>query len=115
MVSVARERYGRLDILVNNVGILGFGSAPDVMEEEWDKVLNVNLKSMMLASKFAIPEMIRIRGGGGSIINISSLAAFRGLCQTVYVTPGRPPEPSGGVVSLGALVSLADRAEGRRP
>jgi NAD(P)-dependent dehydrogenase (short-subunit alcohol dehydrogenase family) len=74
MVETARARYGRLDILVNNVGIRGPGSVVDVTEADWDRVLDVNLKSMMLTSKYAIPDMIE---GGGAIINISSIAGLR--------------------------------------
>ena len=62
----AVERYGGLDILINNVGIGRGGTAVEVSEEEWDLVLNVNLKSMMLTSKHAIPIMIE--GGGGTIV-----------------------------------------------
>ena len=76
MVSAAVERYGGLHILVNNVGIHGPGDAMTVDEEEWDRVLTVNLKSMMLTSKYAIPRMIE--AGGGSIINVSSGGALRG-------------------------------------
>ena len=76
MVKAAVERYGGLHILVNNVAILIEGSLLEVTEEEWDRVLNVNLKSAMLASKYAVPKMIE--GGGGSIINLSSGAAIRG-------------------------------------
>ena len=65
MVEAAIARYGALHILVNNVGIGGGGSAVEVSEEEWHLVLDVNLKSMMLTSKHAIPKMIE--GGGGSI------------------------------------------------
>lgn len=75
IVEAAKARYGRLDILVNNVGIVGPGSAVTVSEEDWDRVLDVNLKSMMLTSKYAIPEMIA--SGGGSIINLSSIAGLR--------------------------------------
>jgi NAD(P)-dependent dehydrogenase (short-subunit alcohol dehydrogenase family) len=75
MVDTARARYERLDILVNNVGILGPGSVVDVKEDDWERVLDVNLKSMMLSSKYAIPAMIE--GGGGAIVNISSIAGLR--------------------------------------
>ena len=75
MVKTTVERYGAVHILFNNVGILGRGSVLDVTEEEWDRVLDANLKSMVLTCKFAIPEMIQ--GGGGSIINMSSIAGIR--------------------------------------
>jgi NAD(P)-dependent dehydrogenase (short-subunit alcohol dehydrogenase family) len=75
MVETVRSRYGRLDILVNNIGIRGPGAVVEVKAEDWDRVLDVNLKSMMLTSKYAIPEMIK--GGGGAIVNLSSIAGLR--------------------------------------
>ena len=75
LAELAIQRYGRLDILFNNVGILGPSSLADVSEDEWDRVLDVNLKGMMLTSKYAVPKMIE--GGGGSMINISSIAGIR--------------------------------------
>ena len=84
MVDTAIERYGRIDILDNNVGISKRGSVLDVSEEDWDHIISVNLKSMILASKHAIPKMID--GGGGSIINISSVAALRAHRSTPYTT-----------------------------
>jgi NAD(P)-dependent dehydrogenase (short-subunit alcohol dehydrogenase family) len=84
MVSAAVERYGRLDILDNNVGISVRADVLDVTEEDWDRVMAVNVKSIVLAAKYAIPEMKK--AGGGSIINISSVAGLRANQSTPYTT-----------------------------
>jgi NAD(P)-dependent dehydrogenase (short-subunit alcohol dehydrogenase family) len=84
MVQAAVERYGRLDILDNNVGISVRADVLEVTEEQWDRVMAVNVKSIMLASKYAIPEMKQ--AGGGSIINISSVAGLRANQSTPYTT-----------------------------
>src|SRR6476659_1032602 len=79
-------RFGRLDILDNNVGIdRGILSVINVGEKDWDDTMTVNVKSMMLMSKYAIPAMIA-SGDGGSIINISSLSALRPRGLTPYST-----------------------------
>lgn len=75
VVNLAVERFNGVHVLFNNVGILGRGSVVDVDEAHWHHVLDVNLKSMMLTSKYAVPQMIA--SGGGSVINISSTAALR--------------------------------------
>ncbi len=75
MTEAAVKAYGKVTTLVNNVGISGPGLVTDVEEEFWDTVMDVNLKSVMLTSKFAIPEMIK--DGGGSIINLSSIVGLR--------------------------------------
>jgi len=75
MVNAAVSRYGCLNILFNNVGISRPGTAVDVKEEDWDTVLDVNLKSVMLTSRHAIPMMIE--GGGGAIVNVSSIDGLR--------------------------------------
>ncbi len=75
IVEAAIERYGKLDILMNSVGIGGHGATPDVTEETWNRVLDVDLKSMVFISKYAIPEMVK--NGGGSIINVSSVDGIR--------------------------------------
>jgi NAD(P)-dependent dehydrogenase (short-subunit alcohol dehydrogenase family) len=75
MVAACSKAYGRIDILDNNVGIAEVGGVVEVSEQEWDRVMAVNLKSAFLAMKYAIPLMLQ--GGGGSIINISSIAAIR--------------------------------------
>jgi NAD(P)-dependent dehydrogenase (short-subunit alcohol dehydrogenase family) len=69
------KRWGRLDILDNNVGISGRGTVAAVEEKDWDLVMAVNVKSMMLTGKYAVPAMAA--AGGGSIINISSIGALR--------------------------------------
>ena len=103
MVEAAVERYGRLDILDNNVGIAMRGSVLEVAEEDWDLVMAVNLKSMMLASRAAIPKMIE--GGGGAIVNISSIAGLRAASSSAYTTS------KAGVIGL-TISMAADHASG---
>jgi NAD(P)-dependent dehydrogenase (short-subunit alcohol dehydrogenase family) len=79
MGKAVQERYGRLDILCNNVGV---GAAPGRVEEvdddAWHQLLHANMTSAMLCSRVAVPLM-RDSGGGGSIINVSSIAGALGL------------------------------------
>ena len=75
MVEACTAAYGRIDVLDNNVGIAEIGGVVEVSEAEWDRVFAVNLKSAYLAMKQTIPLMVR--QGGGSIINISSIASIR--------------------------------------
>ena len=84
MVEEAVRLHGRLDILDNNVGISHRGRVVEVKEEEWDRVMVVNVKSIMLTSRYAIPAMMK--SGGGSIINISSIAGLRANGTTPYST-----------------------------
>lgn len=84
MAEAARSRYGNVNVLVNNVAIIGPGSVTDVDVDFWDTVMAVNLKSVMLCSRYTIPQMIE--ADGGSIVNISSIIAFR-------AGGGRPTHP----------------------
>jgi NAD(P)-dependent dehydrogenase (short-subunit alcohol dehydrogenase family) len=75
MVAACLKAYGRIDVVDNNVGIAEVGNVVDVPEAQWDRVFAVNLKSAYLTMKHVIPVMVK--QGGGSIINISSIASIR--------------------------------------
>ena len=77
MVAACLKTFGRIDVLDNNVGIAEMGSVVSVPEASWDHVFSVNLKTAYLAMKHVIPVMEK--QGGGSIINISSIASIRHL------------------------------------
>ncbi|MCK6563149.1 MAG: SDR family oxidoreductase [Dehalococcoidia bacterium] len=106
MVERAPARWGRLDILDNNVGIGIGGSVVDVTEDDWDMVMRVNVKSMMLASKHAVPAMAA--SGGGAIVNISSIAAMRPSRLTPYATS------KGAVISLTRAMAIDHARDGIR-
>ena len=74
MVIKAIEKFGKINHLVNSAGIQRYGSTVDTPEEVWDQVLDINVKSIFLTSKYAIPHMQK--NGGGAIVNISSVQAF---------------------------------------
>jgi NAD(P)-dependent dehydrogenase (short-subunit alcohol dehydrogenase family) len=75
MAAECLGRYGRIGILHNNVGIGVLGGPAELAEEDWDRVLATNLKSMFLTCKAVLPQMER--QGSGAIINVSSMAAVR--------------------------------------
>jgi NAD(P)-dependent dehydrogenase (short-subunit alcohol dehydrogenase family) len=93
MVQDALGRWGRLDCLDNNVGIGSKASVVDETEDNWARVMHVNVDSMFLCCKYAVPAMIRT-SGGGSIVNISSISAIRPRGLTAYS------------VSKGAVIAL---------
>jgi NAD(P)-dependent dehydrogenase (short-subunit alcohol dehydrogenase family) len=84
MVAAAVERWGRLDILQNNVGIGSSGKVTDLALPDWERVMRVNVTGMMLAARAAIPAMIAC--GGGAIVNVSSIAARLPRGLTPYAT-----------------------------
>lgn len=83
LINTAVDAYGRVDVLVNNAGVHVDRTVADTTEEEWDRILGVNLKGVFLCSKAAIPQMRR--QGGGNIICISSISGLIGqLNQAAY-------------------------------
>ncbi|MET0799240.1 MAG: SDR family NAD(P)-dependent oxidoreductase, partial [Rhodococcus sp. (in: high G+C Gram-positive bacteria)] len=74
VIAEINQKFGKIDVLDNNVGIARLGGVTDTSEADWDLVMAVNLKSAYLAMKHVIPIMVD--NGGGSIINISSLASI---------------------------------------
>jgi len=86
MVERCIEIYGRIDILHNNVGVVVPGGPVETSEETWDRIMAINLKSMFLTCKYAIPHMEK--QGCGVITNISSIAAIRytGIPYITYYT-----------------------------
>ena len=80
-VQAAVSAYGKLDILLNNAGILIRKNIEETTEEDWDRIFSVNAKGVFLGTKAAIPAMRE--NGGGSIINISSTAGLVGQPERV--------------------------------
>jgi NAD(P)-dependent dehydrogenase (short-subunit alcohol dehydrogenase family) len=85
LVEVTVDRFGRLDLLDNNVGIGSRGSVVEEQPEQYRRVMQVNVESMFLLSKYAIPAMIKT-AKGGAIVNISSISALRPRGLTTYTT-----------------------------
>jgi NAD(P)-dependent dehydrogenase (short-subunit alcohol dehydrogenase family) len=86
MVAKCIQLFGRIDILHNNVGVVVPGGPVETSEETWDRVMEINLKSMFLTCKLVIPIMEK--QGGGVITNISSIAGIRytGVPYLTYYT-----------------------------
>ena len=83
----AEERYGPIEILVNNAGIQHYGTVLTTTEDEWDEVLAVNLKSAFLCAKFAIPSMLK--RGRGVVINVASVQSFHSQANVAPYTTSK--------------------------
>ncbi|PZC46835.1 MAG: NAD(P)-dependent dehydrogenase, short-chain alcohol dehydrogenase family [Chloroflexi bacterium] len=106
MVQAALDRWQHVDVLHNNVGISGRGTVVETDLDDWNRVLNINVTGMMLASKATIPAMTA--SGGGSIINISSIAAMRARGLTPYTTS------KGAVIALTKAMAVDHGRDGIR-
>lgn len=99
MVKTCMAKFGRVDILVNNAGIYKTYNLHEMPEEEWDKIINVNLKSVFLCSKAVIPEMLK--QGKGKIISTASIAGLVGFAQS-----GAYCASKGGIIALTREMAL---------
>jgi NAD(P)-dependent dehydrogenase (short-subunit alcohol dehydrogenase family) len=107
MVALAMQTFGRVDVLDNNVGI---GSSRNVVLEEvetWERVMKVNVQTMFLTAKYAVPAMID-SGDGGAIVNVSSISALRPRGLTAYSAS------KGAVISLTRAMAMDHAADGIR-
>ncbi|TXS96264.1 glucose 1-dehydrogenase [Parahaliea maris] len=77
VIAQTLAEFGRLDVLVNNAGLMSLGTVVDTSLEAWHKLMAVNADGVFLGCKHAIPAMAQ--GGGGSIVNMSSVAAMQGM------------------------------------
>jgi NAD(P)-dependent dehydrogenase (short-subunit alcohol dehydrogenase family) len=105
-VDATVERYGRLDCLDNNVGRSAPGDVTQMSVEKWREMFALNVDSMMMMSKYAIPAMAK--NGGGAIVNIGSLRSIRPQKSTVYSVT------KGAVIALTATLAADHGAQGIR-
>jgi NAD(P)-dependent dehydrogenase (short-subunit alcohol dehydrogenase family) len=108
IVQKTVSAWQRLDILVNNVGVIGpRGNALEVDIEAWDDAMRINVKSMVLMARHAIPEMKKC--GGGSIINLSSIVGTQGGHPTLLY-----PTSKGAIISLTRTMAAHHGRDGIR-
>lgn len=99
LVRAAEAAFGGLDVLFNNAGIERLATIVDTTEEAWHEVLDANLKSVFLCSKYAIPAMLR--RGGGAIVNNASINGIRGNTALAAYQASK-----GGVVALTYSIAI---------
>lgn len=107
VVAGTMDAWGRLDILDNNVGVGSRGSVVEESLERWQRVMRINVDSMFLMSKYAIPKMIE-SGDGGAIVNVSSISAILPRRLTAYSTS------KGAVISLTKAMAVDHGADNIR-
>ena len=114
IVTAALEEFGRVDILVNNVGIHGAkGTAVEADVAEWSAGLQVNVTSMMLMAKYAIPAMLKNEPSDGSIrgniVNMGSVAGLQGGTPSLFY-----PTSKGAVVNMTRAMAANHAKQGIR-
>nr|WP_282571998.1 SDR family NAD(P)-dependent oxidoreductase [Roseomonas acroporae] len=108
-MALCAERFGRLDILVNNVGGSAPGNPVEMPEALWDRQIDFNLKTPFLGCKHAIPPMLR--GGGGAIVNLGSIAGLRMSGERAHIAYSAA---KAGVIGFTKSVAMAYAKQGIR-
>lgn len=106
MVKETVTALGRLDVLFTSAGVGAGGTVVDISEEDWDRVVDLDLKGVYLSSKFAIPEMRKV--GGGAIVHISSIGGLRGISGASFNAA------KGGLINLTRSMAVAHAGENIR-
>lgn len=107
LINTVVETYGQLDCAFNNAGVFNGGPTHEFLEEDWDNVINTNLKGVWLCMKYEIPQMLK--QGGGVIVNNSSAAGLVGVPNwAAYVSSKH------GVLGLTKCVALEYAKQGIR-
>ncbi len=107
LVGAAVREYGGIDILVNSQGIQRYGNVENTDEDLWDEVLRINVKSMFLTSRLAIPEMRK--RGGGAIVNVSSVQGLATQTQVAAYSTSKS-----AIIGLTRTIAVDYAAEGIR-
>ncbi len=107
MVDAAIQQFGQLDILFNNAGTLRPGNSVDLSVDDWDLVMGINVRSVFLGAKYAVPHMRR--QGAGSIINTASISGLHGDGGAVVYAASK-----GAVINLTRAMSTDHAPEGIR-
>jgi len=107
MATLTVSHFGRLDVLVPSAGKGAGGTVDDTSEQDWDRIVDLDLKGVFLSAKYAIAEMRR--SGGGAIVCISSIGGLRGNWGGPAFSAAK-----GGVVNLTRHLAVAHAADGIR-
>jgi NAD(P)-dependent dehydrogenase (short-subunit alcohol dehydrogenase family) len=107
MVVEVMEAFGRLDVLLTAAGIGGGGTVESISEEEWDRMVDLDLGGVYLAAKYAVPEMRK--SGGGAVVHVASIGGLTGSWGGAAFSAAK-----GGVVNLTRQMALSHASENIR-
>ena len=99
VIADTLSRFGTIDVLLNNAGVLHIGTAEQITEAQWDETFNLNVRGLWLFSRSVLPAMRK--GGGGSIINMASVLGINGARNRASYAPSK-----GAVVLLTKCMAL---------